>query len=271
MSGIAKRMQLAASNAGFVSTPWALSNARQTGNTLDVFSELGENAATLCVGDSGSKLYVSGFGNIYQYNLSTAWDLSTASYSSKSFDPSGLVSFVGSFVFKPDGTEFFVSDFISSPTEVSKFSLSTAWDISTASSVSNETIVNEARGIDFKSDGTKMFVTDSDVYQHTLSTAWDTTTESYDSISLSSNSGKRVSGVRFADSGSRLLLTLLNTSSPYVSIEGFTLSTAYDLSTATFDDSLTETTDIRAAEYKPDGTRFFAQESGSSVILEYEM
>ena len=59
-------------------------------NSLDVSSQ--DTAPTdLFIADSGTKLYVVGeqTDDIYQYNLSTAWDISTASYQTNYAIPSG--------------------------------------------------------------------------------------------------------------------------------------------------------------------------------------
>ena len=106
-------------------------------------------------------MYVSGYNastekRIYQYTLSTAWDVSTASYSSKT---TTLLEFDG-IHFKSDGTELFVVGNFTDT--VYKYTLSTAWDISTATSsgtsfsVSSQDII--PYGLAFKDDGTKMYV-----------------------------------------------------------------------------------------------------------------
>ena len=58
----------------------------------------------------GTKMYMLGFDtdSVYQYTLSTAWDLSTASYDSDSFSVSSQDSQPKSVAFKPDGTKMYV-------------------------------------------------------------------------------------------------------------------------------------------------------------------
>ena len=71
----------------------------------------------------------SGSNTVYQYSLSTAWDVSTASYDSVSFGLTGQEASVSGIRFKPDGTKMFIVGY--SGDSVYEYSLSTAWDAST--------------------------------------------------------------------------------------------------------------------------------------------
>jgi hypothetical protein len=72
--------------------------------------------------------------DVNEYDLSTAWDITTASYlqnfsvATQETNPQGLF-------FKPDGTKMYVIG--SSGDDVNEYDLSTAWDISTASYLQN--------------------------------------------------------------------------------------------------------------------------------------
>ena len=137
----------------------------------------------------GTKMYiVDSFQRaVYQYSLSSAWDVSTLSYDS-------VVDYIGSqengprgIAFKTDGTKMYISG--DSGDEVNEFSLSSAWDLSTASASSIFDFSNEdgsPMDIEFKSDGTKMYMMGYDnerVFQYSLSTVWDVTSASYDGVS----------------------------------------------------------------------------------------
>jgi len=177
----------------------------------------------------GTKAYVIGYSNqiIYQYSLSTAWDLSTASYASKSFSVSSQTTQPMSLSFRGDGTSVFVLGNIGD--SVYQYTLSTAWDVSTASyaskSFSIATQDAEPIAVRFNSSGDKMYYlglnTDT-VYQYTLSTAWDVSTASYDSVSFSFNSQDTTPfGFSFEYSGKTLIMT------------GYSSKTLYQYSTAT--------------------------------------
>jgi hypothetical protein len=142
----------------------------------------------------GTKFYLlstTSPGTIYQYSLSTAWDISTASYDSKSFDIS--VQTAGSYglTLKTDGTKLYVTSF--SLAKVFQYTLSTPWDISTASydSVSLDVAAygTGALGVKFKPDGRKIYImgytsTGTFILQYNLSAAWDISTATYYGQSL---------------------------------------------------------------------------------------
>jgi DNA-binding beta-propeller fold protein YncE len=129
-------------------------------------------------------MYVTGVSgdDVNEYSLSTAWDISTASYvqnfsvATQEISPYGLS-------FKPDGTKMYVIG--TTGDDVNEYSLSTAWDISTASYVQNFSVATEETvptDLFFKPDGTKMYVigtTGDDVNEYSLSMAWDISTASY--------------------------------------------------------------------------------------------
>ena len=141
---------------------------------------------------------------------STAWDLSTASYDSKYKSVSSEETSPRSVAFKPDGSKMYIVG--TSSDTVYQYSLSTAWDVSTASydskykSVSSEEI--SPRSVAFKSDGSKMYIvgTSSDtVYQYSLST--DVSTASYDSKYKSVSSEETApSSVAFKSDGSKMYI-----------------------------------------------------------------
>ena len=103
-------------------------------------------------------MYVLGdVGNdVNEYSLSTAFDVSTASYvqrfavGSQEIYPHGMS-------FNNDGTKMFITGY--SGDDVNEYSLSTAFDVSSASYVQVFSVQSQEtapRGITFNNDGTKM-------------------------------------------------------------------------------------------------------------------
>ena len=83
--------------------------------------------------------------------------------------------------FKPDGTIMYVSERETNPDTIMQYSLSTPFDISTATFQFKTTLTNITlpHAIEFHPNGTKMYVinnTGTKVEQYTISTAWDTST-----------------------------------------------------------------------------------------------
>jgi len=147
----------------------------------------------LLITNNGTKMYIAGDTKaVYQYSLSTAYDLSTASYDSKSFDASAkMTSSIVDVIMNDDGTKMFLLgyDGDTSKNEVLQYTLSTAYDVSTASydSVHFNVSAQDAYPscIQFNNDGTKFFMSGSQgtfIHSYSLSTAYDLSTMSYDNI-----------------------------------------------------------------------------------------
>ena len=109
----------------------------------------------------GTKMYMVGsFGDdVNEYDLSSAWDISTASYL-QNFSVSAQESFPEGLFFKPDGTKMYVVGY--STDSVYQYSLSAAFDISTAVydnvSFGVDSQDTAPRDISFSNDGNKMFI-----------------------------------------------------------------------------------------------------------------
>jgi len=219
-----------------LSTAWDLNSALATGLSLNVSSEDGRPTG-MAFSSDGATLFVSGADNhrIYQYDLSIPWTLSSAVYSSASLDfslrdnhPRGV--FVGS-----DGTEMFVIALEASDS-VYRYTLSTAWDLSTASYIDSVTLSSPATstvegngaGLFFKPDGTKLYVVvdfHSSVYQYSLSTAWDLSTVTYDSVAVRPGANSPT-GLFIKSDGLRVYFTGKTADSVYE----FALNTAWNMS-----------------------------------------
>jgi len=168
----------------------------------------------------GTVLYIVGSTNdtIYQYSCATAWDISTASYSTKSFSVAAQDASPFQLFFKPDGLKFYIVG--NTNDTVYQYSCATAWDVSTGSYDSKSFSVNtqesNPEGLFFKSDGTKFYIVGSSsntVYQYSCATAWDVSTGSYDSKSFSvSLQGTSTTGVTIDVSGR--FLYVINATSP---------------------------------------------------------
>jgi hypothetical protein len=170
-------------------TAWDLSTGSYASKALDTTSQ-GSYIDGLGFNSDGSKVYAlsSTADRVYQYTLSTPWDMSTGSYDSKYFSVASQTTTPYGMTFKSDGTIMYIT--ASSARKVYQYTLSSAWDISTASysgkSFSIADTFEVLEDIRFNSDGTRMYIVDSGVtvYQFTLSTAWDVSTASFDANDL---------------------------------------------------------------------------------------
>jgi 6-phosphogluconolactonase (cycloisomerase 2 family) len=197
-----------------LSTPWDVSTASYDSKSLSAASQDTTTRAARLSSD-GTKVYVMGDTNntIYQYTLSTAWDLSTGSYASKSFSVASQSTTPMDIAFKPDGTAFYLASQVGSVADaVVQYTLSTAWDVSTASYSSKSLSINSQETsitcCDISEDGYTVIasgnVTDT-VFKYTLSTAWDLNTGSYSGESFSlTGQMSDVNDIKFGNSGNKL-------------------------------------------------------------------
>ncbi len=179
---------------------------------------------------------VSEVDSVIQYSLSTPFDISTANLTSSTtltnIDKPHAIHF------KPDGKVMYVID--NGSLTVEQYNLTTAWDSSTLVHDDNFTISdeNQLRSLAFKYDGTKMYVTGAEtevIQQFTLSVPWDVTSATKDSTESPSLSAKEdeVRSIQFNSDGTIFYIGGNDTDS----INKYTLSTPWDVSTLEFSQS----------------------------------
>ena len=190
----------------------------------------------LAFSQDGTKLFLVGTGSdsVYQYSLATGFNLSKASYDSVSFSVATEDGNPYGVAFNTDGTKMFVVGYTSRA--VYQYSLSTAFDLSTASydSVSFSYAAQgiNVAGFTFNTDGTKMFLTNnSTVYQYSLTTGFDISTASYDSVTFSTSpQSTNLRGLAFNSDGTKMFASVR-----FDEVFQYSLSTGFDISTASFD------------------------------------
>ena len=145
--------------------------------------------------EDGYTLYIVGSVSkkVFQYTLSTAWDVSTAIYASKSKNVSSEDTFPSAIFFKYDGSIMYLTG--EGNKTIYQYTLSTSWDISTASYASKSFLVvtqdANPKGIYLKKDGSMIYVVGRNnavIFQYSLSSQWDISTASYTSKSFSVSS-----------------------------------------------------------------------------------
>ena len=195
--------------------------------------------AGLAFKTDGTKLYIVGKNTdaVYQYSLSTAFDITTASYDNVSQSVSQVATFPWGLSFSSDGTKFFTLD--EGLDTIYGYTLTSAWDLSTAqtNNIAYFTVTQDTfpKGFTFNNDGTKMYVvgwTNDSVYQYSLSTAFVVSTASYDSVSLNvSATLLNPATIRFNNDGTKAFILSWDDDTMYQ----YSLSTAFDISTASYD------------------------------------
>jgi len=200
-----------------------------------------ESAPTgLFLSPDGLNLYVNGStgDDVNQYTLSTAFDVSTATFV-RSFSTGAQDSAPADIFFKPDGLSMFVVG--TTNDTVFQYTLSSAFNISTAffTGLSFSVISQDPTplGLWFKPDGTVMYMvgsTTDTVYQYTLGAAWNVASASYAGIAFSvATQESGPTQVNLSADG----LTMWILGSTGDDISQYALGTAFNVSTAVFEDS----------------------------------
>ena len=252
--------------------PYSIDGAAYDSVSLDVSSQ--ESSATgMCFNDDGTKMYVVGEGSdaIFQYSLSSAYDLSTASYDSVSLSVSSQQSHPRSVVFNNDGSALYISGTSSSAAH--QYTLSAAYDLSTGSYASKTVSLSSQElypcGLIFNNDGTSMYIVGSGsdtVYQYTLSTAFDVSTASYASKSMSVSSEQTSpTGLAFNSDGTKIFV-----SGESPGINQYSLTSAYDISTGSYDSvSYGVSHNARGIVWGNSGLKFYIPDSDTDTIYQY--
>ncbi len=225
---------------------------------------------------------------------SSTLDISGASYANKSYDVSSQATFPSGVDFNPAGTKMIVSDFTTK--KFFTYSLSTAWDVTTASydGSSSDYALASAQGsllsFCFGDNGTKLYNLDHNnakYHQHTLTTAYDVSTASADSKSLHHFSTNEVPrGAAFKPDGTKFYIAAQNYTlyGDKPGIFEWDLSTAFDLSTASYNNflELTNSANYTASgsnrtygfsqiHFNSSGTQVFVQDTIATDIKQYDL
>lgn len=253
-----------------------LANASYDNKSFSVSSQETAPSGVFFKSD-GTKMYILGYSSdaVYQYSLSTAWDVSTASYDSVTFALTPTVTVPRCLVFKPDGTKFYLTDNLDD--RIYQYALTTAWDVSTAS-YDNKNFhyvsqTAQGRGIAFKPDGTKVYLIDDTseiVYQYSLSTAWDISTASYDSVTLDvTTEDTTPQDIAFNSDGTKLFVVGQQNDLVYQ----YTLSTAWDVSTGSYDsvsfNISSQETDPSSITFDTTGSKFYVLGTLNDTVYQY--
>lgn len=260
--------------AKFYLRPIDISSLTYDEKSYDADTQINQ-ASYVSFSPDGSKMYLADVvdGIVYQYTLSTPWDISTATYDDKYYTAAQMSYIKGCF-FKPDGSKMYLTS--DGDDRVYQYTLSTAWDVSTAtydSKFYQESIAGETHpyGLFFNPDGSKMYVGGKDtkkVYQFTLSTEWDVSTAAYNSKFYYFNLSN-LNDISLILNGKNLCIFIGNV------VHQYTLSTAWDITTASYD---SKSKDVVAQEnscsglfLKPYGDKLFIIGSQNFTVYQYSV
>ena len=213
------------------------------------------------------------------------YDISKSSFT-RSLDISSTVTTPEGLIFSPDGTKMFVPD--NNDDKINQFTLGTAWDISTAtqsatSAATGEGGTDEPEDLAFNSDGTKMFIIErhaDKILEYNLSIPYDVSsssmTDADDDLTIANAVTNNPEDLAFDPTGTIMFLLENDDQVPGDQVFEYSLSTAFDVSTATLVSgehlTLTDSTNADAFEFSSDGLYLYvADPAGDDTLLQYTM
>jgi len=222
----------------------------------------------------GLKMYMSGSQNdkIYEYDLGTAWDITTAVYL-QSLDVSAKTTTPVDVYISSDGLKMYVLGV--SASQVHEYDLGIAWDVTSGVWLQTYSITEDTgvTGITFKTDGTKMYIigqTNDKIYEYNLSTAWDVSSALYlQSLGISSEDGAGTS-IYFKSDGLKMYFVGDTNDKVYA----YNLGVAWDISTAVYVQDLDISGEDNLPQgifFDPDETKLYILGTSNDKVYEYDM
>lgn len=224
----------------------------------------------------GEKMYFVGEENnsVYEYDLSTPWDISSASHlrtfsvATQDTSPRGIF-------FKPDGLVMYISG--GQNDSVYQYDLGTAWNISTAvfdDSISVVTDTQNPNSVTFVPDGSGFFVvsfTEGQVSKYGMSTPWNVATASFENGFLPTEPGDFI-GVGFRSDGALMYLSSGGDDAIYEYFLGTPWNTTAN---TTFLTKLTVSGDgataMRGVFFSPFHHKMYFPDAATDAVLEYDL
>lgn len=248
-----------------LSTAWDVSTATYSNQFFGIASQSTTPTGVFAKPD-GKVVYVASqtpIAGFFQYSLATAWDLSTASYSGF-FIRGAQITLVDAMYISPDGTRLFWTD-NTAPDAVRSYSMPDAWVLNgRAGFITSLTNIAETNpsGLHFSTDGTKMYITGTvsdQVRQWTLSTPWLVSSATQTNKFIATGTiDLNMHDVFIRDDG----LKMYTVGTEKDNVYQFTLATAWDMATATYDNVARS---VAAQSANPLG--LFFRDNGSNMYV----
>jgi len=257
---------------------WDISTMTYSGKSLSVNAQI-NNPNSIVFSTDGTKVYTVGGGSaVYQYTLSTPFDLSTGSYSGKSLSLSGATGANG-FTMSADGTKTYFMVQGSGTSIIYQYTLSTPFDISTGTYASKSLSVtaqdSQGYSLYMSADGTSLYFAghiNTIIYQYTLSTPFDISTGSYSakSLNVAAQIGSgTLTGMSMSADGTKVYAEDTISSIIYQ----YNLSTSFDLSTGVYSGKngrpLPTTNSTYGLVFSPDGFRAYIAGISNGTLYQY--
>lgn len=205
------------------------------------------------------------------YNVTTPFDLTTASHANINF-PTSPETTPTSIFMSPDGLRLFV---LGLADVVRGYLLETPWDISTANTTAYTSAniaggITNSEGLAFNPEGTKLFVADrtTGIYSFTLSNPWDLSTLSF-VTNTSIGEDSAIKDVFINSTGTRMIVAGDTNNRLYT----YTLSTPWDATTKSLSSTSSVLTDtsVTSVQFDSTGTKMLVVGSSSDTVYSYTL
>jgi DNA-binding beta-propeller fold protein YncE len=254
------------------SIPYDISSASYDSVSFSVNSQ-DSSPSDIAFNNDGTKMFVLGYANdaVYEYTLSTGFDISTATYS-QNFSVASQDTYPTGIAFNTNGTKMFVVG--QTNDAVYEYTLTTGFDVSTASYSQSFSVATQElnpQGITFNTDGTKMYVcgfAGDDVNEYGLTTGFDISTASYSQNFSVASEETTPTGIRFNSDGTKMFVIGAISDA----VHEYGLSTGFDVSTASLSQSFSVASQDDAPTglaFNSDGTKMFMVGNSANAVYQY--
>jgi SpoU rRNA methylase family enzyme len=160
----------------------------------------------------GTKMFIVGYtgDDVNEYALSTGFDVSTATYS-QNFSVSAQETEPRGIAFNADGSKMFIVG--TGGVEINEYSLSTSFDISTASFTQNFSVSSQTtdpQDLVFNNNGTKLFIIANNspnrVYEYSLATAYSLSSVTFTTDYSVAAQDTSSSSIAFSGDGTKMFI-----------------------------------------------------------------
>ena len=229
-------------------------------------------------------MYITGVGadTILQYNLTTAFDITSATLEKSVFIRT-VEAMPQDVKFNSDGTVIFILG--TGGNGIDRWSLSTPYDIGsiTVADTTFTSIGGDPRGLAFNNDGTKMFVlnqTNTRVEEYNLSTPYNPDTKTLTNTLTNATSSNFHQGLGFNADGSKMFVVKSRGSGDENTdnkIDEYALSTAFDISsssatlTGTFSPTHSSDEYLSGMAFNGSGTKMYHINWSDDKVREYSL
>lgn len=260
-----------------MSTPWDITTSSLTGVSPSLHTNIAGTVSSMSFMPSGTKVYIMHVGadTVGEWNLTTAWDITTLTYSGNSLVVTAYETAPNGMKMSDDGTSLFVVG--SGSDEIIHYTLSTPYDLSTATFFQIDVSINPDFAVigqlEFANSGKRMYLLESTIVgQYNLSSSFETHIRTNTTAMPPFFAGTTSpQGLYVTNDGTKVFVAADGDE-----VESFVMTTPHDISTLTHVASWTDTTNLAAASTPMD--QLFFNTSGtvmyiskSAYLLQYNL